>query len=294
MSFRVPEKYRITTGRAASSALNGNNGAFVIPCPHPLAKQPMYVIASDGEEWLPIKGYETLYMVSTLGRVRALQKDVHLPNGGVRSHGLAILSQEVTEKGYLRVSLNSAGECERRLVHVLVAEAFISSKDGFTQVNHLDGKKDNNCVDNLEWCTPEYNSHHAIECGLRTGIKAEDIEQIKAMFDSGMATKDVAVALGMSRQSACDIKSGRHRNLFPEQPIRWKGAPHWEHVSVSLKSRTPTWAEMCWIKLMFWSGDDTVLQFHPPESEYVNNHEHRLHLWKPVGTSILRPPQWMV
>jgi len=69
-----------------------------------------------------------------------------------------------------------------------------------------------------------------------------------------------------------------------------KGAPlkvlastpdsEWQHVSVSLPHRCPTWKEMCMVKDLFWNDDETVVQFHPPKSEYVNNHSHCLHLWK--------------
>lgn len=68
----------------------------------------------------------------------------------------------------------------------------------------------------------------------------------------------------------------------------------WEHVSVSLPDRTPTWDEMCGIKAMFWDADDCVIQYHPPVSEYINNHPHCLHLWRPVGEGIPMPPKWMV
>lgn len=55
----------------------------------------------------------------------------------------------------------------------------------------------------------------------------------------------------------------------------------WEHVSVSLGHRTPTWAEMCFIKSVFWDPEDCVIQYHPPESQYVNHHPYCLHLWRP-------------
>ena len=54
----------------------------------------------------------------------------------------------------------------------------------------------------------------------------------------------------------------------------------WEHVSVSLPDRTPTWEEMCHVKDLFWDDEDTVIQFHPPKSRYVNLHAHCLHLWR--------------
>jgi hypothetical protein len=68
----------------------------------------------------------------------------------------------------------------------------------------------------------------------------------------------------------------------------------WEHVSVSLPTRCPTWEEMCLVKSLFWSDEDTVVQFHPPKSEYVNNHSFCLHLWRPTGFNLPTPPAWMV
>lgn len=63
----------------------------------------------------------------------------------------------------------------------------------------------------------------------------------------------------------------------------------WEHVSVSRQDRCPTWDEMCQVKDLFWDGEDCVIQFHPPKSEYVNNHPYCLHLWREVGKEIVAP-----
>jgi len=71
-------------------------------------------------------------------------------------------------------------------------------------------------------------------------------------------------------------------------------AESWEHVSVSCTYRTPNWDEMCWIKRAFWRDDETVLQFHPPESEYVSAHPYCLHLWRPLDTTIPLPPSFFV
>ncbi len=68
----------------------------------------------------------------------------------------------------------------------------------------------------------------------------------------------------------------------------------WEHVSVSLTTRTPNWKEMCYIKSLFWDDEETVVQFHPPKSEYVNQHEFCLHMWKPIGKTIETPPSILV
>jgi hypothetical protein len=68
----------------------------------------------------------------------------------------------------------------------------------------------------------------------------------------------------------------------------------WEHVSVSRRDRCPTWFEMCQVKDLFWDGDDCVVQYHPPESEYVNNHPYCLHLWRKIDEPFPLPPRIMV
>lgn len=68
----------------------------------------------------------------------------------------------------------------------------------------------------------------------------------------------------------------------------------WEHVSVSLPNRCPTWQEMCTIKDIFWENEETVMQLHPPKSEYVNHHKYTLHLWRPIKQEIPRPKTIMV
>lgn len=68
----------------------------------------------------------------------------------------------------------------------------------------------------------------------------------------------------------------------------------WEHVSVSMSQRIPPWEVMCRVKQMFWDPEDCVVQYHPPEEDYVNMHKHCLHLWRPMNLEIPRPPAWMV
>ena len=59
----------------------------------------------------------------------------------------------------------------------------------------------------------------------------------------------------------------------------------WEHVSVSLHNRCPTWDEMCLIKKLFWDDNDFVIQIHPPKTHYMNTHPYCLHLWRKKGTN---------
>lgn len=66
----------------------------------------------------------------------------------------------------------------------------------------------------------------------------------------------------------------------------------WEHVSVSCADRCPTWDEMAMVKGLFWDEEETVVQFHPPRSQYVNAHPYCLHLWRHVGHDPELPPRW--
>ena len=65
---------------------------------------------------------------------------------------------------------------------------------------------------------------------------------------------------------------------------------YWEHVSVSLADRCPTWDEMCFVKDLFWPDTETVIQFHPKRSHYKNDHPYCLHLWKRRGVDYELPP----
>lgn len=68
----------------------------------------------------------------------------------------------------------------------------------------------------------------------------------------------------------------------------------WDHVSVSLPNRCPTWDEMCRVKRLFFHEDECVIQYHPPEEDYVNHNEFVLHMWKPHDVKIPMPPVYMV
>lgn len=69
---------------------------------------------------------------------------------------------------------------------------------------------------------------------------------------------------------------------------------HWEHVSVSLERRCPNWHEMEFACRLFWHEEECVMQLHPPRSEWVNHHPFCLHMWKPLGVQIPRPPMHLV
>ena len=149
----------------------------------PLEKNALYVLLEKidykdlpGEEWRDVVGYEGLYQVSNLGRVKSFHKN-----------NAKIITPKPDNHGYLRVVLCKDFKKKNRMVHVLVAQAFIPNPESKRQVNHIDGNKTNNHVSNLEWVTPAENIHHAFETGLRKSgcehfrakLTAEQVREIR-------------------------------------------------------------------------------------------------------------------
>lgn len=98
------------------------------------------------EEFREVVGFEGLYEVSNYGRVRR--------NG-------RILKPWKNRKGYLHVDLSKNGIRRKALIHRLVAQSFIPNPNNYPEINHKDENKTNNAVDNLEWCTREYNNNYS-------------------------------------------------------------------------------------------------------------------------------------
>lgn len=118
------------------------------------------------EVWKSVKGYEWLYEVSNLGRVKGLEKVRVIGNGGIRVYPETIFKSCRNTKGYCVVILRDYGYNKTFSVHRLVAEHFIDNPNSLRQVNHKNGVKSDNRVENLEWCTYQENNAHAKRTGL--------------------------------------------------------------------------------------------------------------------------------
>ena len=129
------------------------------------------------EIWLPIKGWESYYEISSLGRVRSLDKKIPHWRGGERLIRGRILRQFI-RKRYLNVNLCIDYSRICAPVHKLVANAFIANPNKFPVTNHKDLNALNNKANNLEWCTISYNTKHAWDNGAFEGSKIYKRNQI--------------------------------------------------------------------------------------------------------------------
>ena len=164
-----------------------------------------------GEIWKDIKGYEGLYQVSNLGRVKSLN---YRHTGKER-----ILKAYDNGKGYLQVHLYKDGNKEHPLVHRLVATAFVENTEGYTELNHKDEDKTNNCAENLEYCSRSYNLSYngrAKKVGKKVAKKLS-----KPVFsvnkESGLITywesiMEAERQTGISHDNICHCLKGKQKS----------------------------------------------------------------------------------
>lgn len=169
-----------------------------------------HVVSEATEEWRDIEGYEGLYQVSSYGRVKSLNYK--------RTKEERNLSPYGNGHGYLSVSLRKNSKTKKVLVHRLVAEAFLSDRE--EQINHKNGCKADNHVDNLEWCTQSENLLHAYRNGLNHSLYGEshpktilvdsDVIDIRSKYDTGMYTqKCLAKMYNVAQSTVSDIINGK-------------------------------------------------------------------------------------
>ncbi len=156
------------------------------------------------EEWKPITGWEDLYAVSSLGRIKNIKRckiRKLFPNHG----------------GYWRVVLRQNGKQKNFSVHRLVAQEFIGFSDK-PEVNHKDGNKNNNAVSNLEWATRKENKEHAIATGLLDSVgennenaklTVSDVHWVKYLLGQGAVGACLAKVFGVSPAAISKINVGR-------------------------------------------------------------------------------------
>ena len=153
------------------------------------------------EIWKDVKGYEGLYQVSNLGRVKRVTTDRILKGGK-------------TTQGYLLVSLCKNSITSTKTIHRLVAEAFIPNHENKPQVNHIDENKTNNMVSNLEWMTAKENNNHGTHAE-RVG-KSQSIAIVATNIKTGDSTEFYGITecgrqLWLNPSNITSVLKGRRR-----------------------------------------------------------------------------------
>ena len=170
------------------------------------------------EIWKDIEGYEGYYEVSNLGRVRSIERRLN----DDRIYGGRILSQKQARNGYMQVHVSKDGIGKYLLVHRLVGMAFVPGYFNGAAINHKDENKQNNRADNLEWCSPSYNSKY----GHRNDTMIEQRKiGVVMMNTDGTSLQEfpslqaAARAIGVSAGHICQVCKGERNKAGG---YRWK------------------------------------------------------------------------
>lgn len=167
--------------------------------------------------WAAIPGFEGYYEVSDDGKVRSLERTIIRGDGKPIPIKSRMLKQTVSNAGYARVSMCKDGWKGWKSVHRLVAESFIANPENKREVNHKDGDKTNNAVDNLEWVTSKENAAHRNATGLwrkpdLTGYierhKRKVIVDGEQVFNS---ITEAAEFIGSTESQVCQTARGNYK-----------------------------------------------------------------------------------
>lgn len=152
-----------------------------------------------------IEEFENLYKVSETGQVYSVRSD-------------KFLKSALNSRGYPIVTLYNKGIKKTKMVHRLVAEAFITNSENKPQINHIDGNKLNNNVENLEWCTASENIRHSFELGLQVSprgtnhygskLSEDDVIAIKKYKAKGVGATEISRVMGLSYTRVKDVYYG--------------------------------------------------------------------------------------
>lgn len=166
----------------------------------------------DVEKWEEISGYEGLYQISSFGNAKSLDRIIKTKQGYVCRKGRNI-KPALNSCGYLCITLCKNGTRKTVFIQRLVAETFIANPENKKEVNHLNGNKLDNRIDNLEWCTHSENVKHAYSLRL---FKVPP-QRCRRVFDpctnrSYNSIKEAAKENGMSYSTCKNMLNGWNKN----------------------------------------------------------------------------------
>ena len=154
------------------------------------------------EIWKDITGYEGYFQVSNLGNFRSLDRIIKYKTNGTRVYPGKSLLTEIIVEGYARIVLMKNAIKHRYMCHRLVAQEFIPNPENKPFVNHINGIKSDNRVENLEWCTQEENEQHSVKILGKT-MKGKTFPKKIKCIETGIEFKSMNYCIKVLGNKAC-------------------------------------------------------------------------------------------
>jgi len=169
------------------------------------------------EKWIDIVGFEGFYQINLSGDIKSL------PRQRKNKHGFYMSKERIlngcVSGGYLIYSFKIDKTETKLRAHRIVAQTFIPNPNNYPVINHKDGNKLNNNIDNLEWCTEAYNTKHAWDNGLIRGLRGEEngrakttekqVVLIKKFIRKGLTSKEISEKLDLPKNIVDKIRCGK-------------------------------------------------------------------------------------
>jgi len=165
----------------------------------------------ENDVWRDVSGFEDCYQISNNGKLKS--KDRMKVNGFGKCSYKGVILKPRLYNGYYRFTLQRLNKRRQVFIHRLVAEAFITNPENKPEVNHINGIRHDNRVENLEWCTRSENQLHAYKIGLQTPtiiqgerhhkarLSEKDVLEIRRLYEAGVGMTELSKMFNMNRGS---------------------------------------------------------------------------------------------
>ena len=181
---------------------------------------------TTNEIWKDIPGYENFYQISTMGRVKSMERKVKGKKGSIYTVREKILKSCKNTGGYLYVILKKEGKLQNARIHRLVADAFLPNPNNFPEINHINEIKEDNRLENLEWCSHIYNMNFGSrnERSRKSNINNPKRSKKIICIETGKiypSANEVQRQLGFAQSHISDCCNGKYKQSY---------GYHWQYV----------------------------------------------------------------
>ena len=253
------------------------------------------------EVWKDIKGWEDIYKISNKGEIYKYPFSIINKDGKTVNHSGYIIKQSINSSNYKKVSLHDGKTSKNYYTHRLLAENFIPNPLSKPEVNHIDGNKWNDNLNNLEWVTKSENSFHAFDTGLRSitqfnkyrvaesgrKFNYKQVEEIKGLLKQGHTKKEIAEIYNVQGSTICNLINGK-----TYLPVQLDKSAYWKVTLHHLNNLRTLFNETKDIKYFremiqdlpsaYLQKRTTVTNYAELRNVYKQRHNHKLTEWHKV------------
>jgi len=176
-----------------------------------------FAVNKKNATWLPVVGYEGIYEVSDKGDIKSIARKIIIGNGNCSFLPEKIMKQKSERNGYRRIKLCNNGNFKTLLVHRIVASSFLKNPEIKKTVNHKNGIRHDNRIENLEWTTNSENQIHSFKNGrvhiVKKRLSTEQIKEVIKFINNGLSQAKIAKMYSVSQPTISNYLKNYHGTI---------------------------------------------------------------------------------